>query len=551
MVGNFIRNPFGEIIAEDWINSHDENRIGFVIGKSNPQAFELSAGKSSIIIGRKGSGKTTLLHMMKNNKGIVNCEIDIGREFSSVANILKINEKGEYTEPSSDLWKRVIWNNIIIHVIDMYREDITLNKVDKNKILQKYANNIFDSTEENNKNTLSRFADFVSGKVSGGLTGLGAALASASLDRTRNIEEAKNILFDYLRNNNIKVRVFIDTKESYRVGVNSVSSDCLRGLIHCASGIHREFELIECFMFFPDELTQYFKNYISHSNLKDFRDAIYLRWNTADLICMMALRLQDNVFSKFGIDENRDLNFHSVEVSQKFLQKILPPTLSTKSGVSVETLTFIMAHTQYTPRHVLIFLNSLLSKSFEITETGTLSINALSKEDKYYCSDIFNSCVSRIFDDIIATYRDIYPDAKNLISEIVPRISFVCTDDDLRKIYQNLVEAEISSIEYGKLKEMLSDIGVLGLVMNKQGSGVLGHFSFISDESIVLSASYEFCVHPIFSAIFPPISQDDEEIDAVMVHPHGAHVHFRPPEPAALAARTSWKSVSHPPGIRR
>ncbi len=519
----FLRDPFGPIVAEDWIVDRSRSNPGYIFGASNPQTVENHKDRRAIVIGRKGSGKTTLLHMLRNYTDSISCEINVGKDFPILFSLFKDTDTSSYTEYASAIWRSVIWNSAVIAVANRYRDTPEFKDDHDLIFLAKYAENISDTTNTDTKSYLAKLSQRIAERIDKGALGAAAAAISITFDSHLNIETAKSSLFSFLKNSKTTLKILIDTIEFYQIGKNKAAQNCLKGLFHCCADVHRESSHVDCVMFFPDELTNYFRTRISNSILKDFRDSIFLRWDAADLICLSILRLEDNISTKYKVDSLfSDISYYNVQNAQEIFQRLLPASVVNRNGDIVETLTYIIMHTQQTPRHILVMLNKICSHSFEIFDGRTLSLRPISRNEITDFWTNFELAVHEVYSDILSTYRDIYDNAEEVIIEVIPRISIICSDDDLEKIFLERKIQDTYGYSFSAMKEMLVDIGVLGVALNRVGNVVVARYSYLSEQRLILTVGKDFCVHPIFSTTLTP-----EISSNIVVHPAGSHVYSR------------------------
>ena len=501
-----LKNLFGPIDASDLI---DENgKLSSIYSLSNSFKQNIGFQKRSLVIGRKGSGKTTYLHMLKSRLGI-KCVLDIGGEFPSVADALAEESRARYPEAAERIWSTVIWNTVILTVYQELSDQLHfLNKRDKSQLI-KYVSNLESRLDYTSKGRLSKTAGTISEKLTKGSVGLAAAMVNAALDSDINVTDVIRIIEHILNQADKKATVLIDTMEFYRVSESQAASDCLRGLMKCCAGLHLQSQRLECKLFFPDELTHYVKSKISSSVLKDFRDVQYLHWSSSELVCLAALKFRDTV----GINALPEWNLSKLlmndsRVAQELFHRFLPITVTNDRGVKFEILSYILRHTQRTPRQFILVLNFISSHCFTVDNGQIKPVTRHISEDVIHST--IKRCAQEILTDIFATYREIYPRLEDVVSRIIPQLGRCFDDGSMWEVVNKMNIAEDFKMDYEEVKSALSDIGALGVKDLKKSNehSVCGLFSYMTDQRLILSAGDTYCVHPIISSVYKPIKED-------------------------------------------
>jgi len=455
------------------------------------------------------------------------CVLDIGADFPAVAEQLGREHRTSYTEQAAEVWSTVVWNTIILSVHRALPEKFEELERSDRAFIAEYVTGLESNVEAHATSTKSQFARSISDKVQRGSWGLAAAMVRAALESDLHVARAMKIVEGILEEAGQKINVLIDTLEFYKVGESQAAKDCMKGLLNCCSKIDSPNEKyglknnnIECRLFFPDELTEYVKTHISHSVEKDFKDVEHIRWSAPELAVLSVIRLREGNSEKFPDSwKIHEVGLNDAKLAQDVLHRFLPILVSNDRGVSFECITYLMRHTQLTPRQFLIILNSLTHRLF-LKSSGRVS-EPSQKVSESTLHNVLKKCTQETYSDILGTYRDIYPAANKVLHRLLPRLPRVFSDAQLRAAF---VEEEIKadfSLDFEDVKSCLSDIGAVGKVSEQKASGdtVLGEFSYRTQQRLILSASFRYCIHPIFSSVHPPIVGDN-----FTVHPEGSGV---------------------------
>lgn len=514
-----LKNAFGPIDADDLLDGEGNLTVAYAISNSVKDIISLKGSPRSLIRGRKGTGKTTLLHMIKSESGI-KCILDIGADFPTVVEVLSKETRTKYTEPAARIWSTVIWNTIVLAVHKELREKFDFLEPKEKSILDEYVANLNCMIDNYSGTKVSEVTKSISERITLGSVGLAAAMVSAAFKNDLNIGVLIEIVESLLSKSGKTVSILIDTMEFYNIRKSQAASDCIRGLLHCCSTIHNDSKHIECRLFFPDELTHYVKTEISSSVLKDFRDTQLLHWTSSELVCLAALRLRDRIgYNSLSTWNLLALQSDNVSKAQEVFYKFLPPTVKNDRGDQCEVLSYILQHTQRTPRQFLIVLNRLSSSYFKTD--GDI---VYASDDKISITDIqltVKKCAKEIYLDILSTYREIYPNLGKIIQRILPRLNSTFEDDELKLVFDETNISPDFQVDFEDMKSALSDVGAVGIVNNTKSNEnvAYGNFSYMSGEMLLLSASDTYCIHPIFNAVHRPM-----EKQKFTVYPSGSSV---------------------------
>ncbi len=524
-----IDNPFGPIKADELINDNGAIKYAYDVSNVMKETLETLNSRRALVVGRKGSGKTTLMYRMLRREAGITCILDIGRDFSSVASVLSKNPTTRFTEEAARLWSTVIWNSVILTAHNsgelLYKHLVG----DQVQFIKKYVANLQSRVDEFSETTATRLAATTVKTTRPGSLQFVAAVFSAALESDLQVGTASEYVKKALAKANTRINVLIDTMEFYDIRKSTEAQDCMRGLLHCCSQVHNDSDHIACRLFFPGELTDFVKSHVSSSVLKDMQDAHYLKWNAPELVALAALRLRDTLGSenKHGFEGFSDWGWGFTELlmfdsrpAQRLLHEILPHSVTNSRGETIESISYILRHTQLTPRQFLTVLNKLTEKYFRKSEKEEVLLPQRRIEETTLLA-VVERCAQEIYTDILSTFREIYPDVEHMLHRIIPYMPSVFSNEQLLAQYKKSEIKQDFGVGFEDMKTAFSDIGAVGIVGrdNYTQYSVEGSFSYMSEQRLILSASRKFCVHPVFSAVFQPGDEDGKA-----VYPKGSSV---------------------------
>lgn len=458
-----------------------------------------------MIIGRKGSGKTTLKFKVNeySNDKKLNFELNLGQAFKHVRGLISaLTHDYETVESAADLWSSIIWAWFVITLLESNPSALKNSQAESIEALKALL------SRQNEKSTTPAFASIIT------------FLAEPDSDRNEfddRLRKARYDAFNYLRENGIRCCILVDTIERYDID-EKISRICLSGLLNCCSSLQLAGpDVVECILFFPDELTETYKEKISLAPLKDFQDAIYIKWLGPELVRLAALRLfhflearTNAISSKF----NEGLLFASTETAKDLLGCFLPLLIRDAAGSETRTTTFILRHTQLTPRHLIIALNALAEGAIT-TNRNVTSIRPISSAEVLRRMGAIATTLCR---DVITTHAEVYPKAGQVVARILPHLQSGMNSGALELAYTQEHIAANYKMDLMEYMNMLSDIGAIGHVADGSSSAIIrGRFSYTEESRLPIYRADKLCLHPLYQSAF-----QYGRAASVVVHPIGS-----------------------------
>ncbi|WP_299825321.1 P-loop ATPase, Sll1717 family [uncultured Roseobacter sp.] len=516
-----LSEPFGPIDAHDLIDEYGNLNNAYAISNAVKSALTRYGARGNLHIGRKGTGKTTLLHMSKSRRGI-SVKINIGAEFGSMVSLLEDHRRTSFAETAGRVWSTVIWNSIAIVVYRHLHAGLSELDASQAELIEGYVGSLREILNRKLRSKIRSGTKVdVLDYLGGNSIDFAATMIEAAYDSDIEIDAVKSALFSLLDRSNRNVVVLIDTMEFYKVEMSKIARACLQGLVTSSAKIHRGRYPVHCKLFFPGELVHLYKTEISHSVHKDFRDAQFLEWRSNELVTLAAYRFRDRLSDLSGMPnwQLAEISEEDVSTSQSLFHRFLPASVTNDRGARSEVVSYILRHTQMTPRQLLIVLNRLGELYFEVS--GHEVRHRKQKISEAEIHSVINRTSFEIYNELFRSFSGIYPPIEKLMMKVLPRLKRVFSDDELYEVYISQEIAQTFRMDFEELKYAFADIGAVGLVdlQKSNSNSAYGLFSYMSDERLILSASREYCVHPIFSAVHHPQSSQ-----YMTVYPAGASI---------------------------
>lgn len=465
----------------------DRERLQLLFDAENKLVNQLNSEKS-LIIGRKGSGKTTLLSsVLIANPPPGYVYLPPSEASDLFAKIIRaINELSQgvtFVEQVSRLWEFVLWGPIFPQIL--LHQDIPQ--------LRDFCTRLNIQTDASPYEIVSEMLKAIRGfppqdwplpeKISykkiGGLSFL----------------QAKRIAVDVLKEKKSRVYMLLDSLEDLDLDIPAYAA-AIAGLLRCLGEFNEQTDgrvILRCCL--PAE--RYFDyQQLSTNPLKDFRYNLLLHWSAGELIHLSAIRYAkylEKFEQKFYNHEIKRLNFKRREDLLKFWNLIMPNVVKNRLDIEENPLAYVLRHTQLLPRHFIVYLNEIISRS--IHEDG-----------KAYGIDArhIKSGVAEKEQDVYAQICQAYRGGRRYNPfEVAPSVL-----RNLRNVFERDEFDDVAGREgirgimgRTELLGYLSEIGAIGRVVDDTEKYVEGVFEYMVPSRLVYADRDRFCIHPVFSEI--------------------------------------------------
>lgn len=528
-----------EDAAVEW--EKDEKPVDLFLHTNTYEAFKKE--QSLFLFGRRGTGKTAIMRMFQHEirSGMiknytyawrVNSEEAFGEIIrhlgDKIANfdLAMINDLAEK-------WRWIFEVSAMAGVVHKHYHDA---EHDKNyECIYKYLkrNSMIKKSSQGElkfaKNPMEKIVNVIEEALSSLEDDYKEAAAANLITKivknlkTKDFEEAQKALYHYVSKNNRCV-IFIDSIEHYNINDN-ISQAVTTALIKATydtyvnsskSGLHVK-------VAFPSEIYSYLiplnKDKIETKNL-------FILWSFKDLVCLLAKRyyyMCTNTLLREKLNHCIYDRLYEFEFVKKFLYELLPETVVTESGFEMDTLAYIIRHTQKKPRQIIQLMNIVLSYAAKVNGETPIRISG---------SSIVNGVHARL--DILAkgsldAYQQIYPNITKVIQKSFTNAKCYFSHSDFDKYIK-----ESNSLWK---QDQLTKYDVQSLILGTGAVGVVKHKSRVRNKEIwetafeyqikgILEANNnvrEYAIHPMFynffecqvdnNVIIYPQPQEQEELE--------------------------------------
>jgi hypothetical protein len=477
--------PFGRSSSQESL----EGALNFIYTKC--ETFEKAIQpRYQIILGRKGVGKSSLIKRIRlgNEYDIkVVCEKDELFEWLSTSISPDLASQG-YIEPYIKKCEIFYW-------ISIFRE------ISRHKDLGAVSQFLQDTKLSNNR-IISGIQEWASANMqsSNPLTSVSAGLINTFTKQNNpNFEKAKNQAKEFLSNK--KAVILIDNIERYNFNSKSQQNALSALLLSSVSFTESGSVVVKCFI--PSEYYTQLKD-CSINFGKISQHIIALRWKDRELLSMMCKRLGFYLFIN-GCSPSLDLSeFEDVGKALLFWAKYFSRKVRNEAfDVDEPVVTYILRHTQLTPRQVIQLCNSIVDEaenSFPQKRISSDDIRfGIEKYEKKLCVEIFSS------------FQENYPFSEDFCTQYLRNLPMSFRLAMLRaKVFEVIDD---STDKYSRYKEsyiyfekMLFELGVIGKEAAPRNQNVSSIYSTYNmsqfepniDDRLNPNDHTDLYVHPMF-----------------------------------------------------
>ncbi len=323
---------------------------------------------------------------------------------------------------------------------------------------------------------------------------------------------AKQIAINKLIQENRQLYLLMDSLENFRLEIPSFNS-ALAGLLRCLGEFNArrgDPVILRCCL--PAE--QYFEyTKLSTNPLKDFRGGLLLHWNAGELIHLCAIRYSrflKEYYPDFYEKKVQGLSFDKREQLQKFWNMIFPYPVINRLKIEEKPMAYILRHTQLLPRHFIVYLNEVISRSIK-------------QDDKAYDIDSvhINSGVfhleSTVRDQILEAYNTSFRNPREACERTLKELKTVFDWNEFSAVAARIIKSLAGVTDRTELMSVLTEVGAVGRVVGDSEKYQEGIFEYMVPHKLIFSDRDKFCVHPVFSEVYN-VNKDYEGIKAVYTY---------------------------------
>jgi len=298
-----------------------------------------------------------------------------------------------------------------------------------------------------------------------------------------------------------KCLVVVDTILDY-FKKEEIFISCIEGLIYAVLELtcvkyHKNLEIKCCI---PGEVYPHIRMW-EKTKVQDH--LLSIEWTPKDLIRMISKRLIYHIVTDRGARQRefKDINWENYyDVKRKAWDLYFPDSVVNAVGKVEETHTYILRHTQQTPREIIRIVNEVINDSFsqdgnhDHLNSSVLQLNIVKGVHK---------AVKMTIGELIGSNQYLIPNLDNILSTSFQSKPKIMSIKDIRKYLSQSrkywKQIEILADEDNVLLNLIS-IGFIGMVLNHQDNYSFMYktrFYYLSPD-IGLDIDGYYAIHPIF-----------------------------------------------------
>ncbi len=537
----FPRKQFGDADAKiEWVHDLSQSYHTFV----HTESYDIFKEKSALfILGRRGTGKTAMMRMLdyeisknKNlsysySKIILQEEIFPKLTSSIRGEAFSNSSRDELRDMIKDKWDWIISTSAMIAVCR--KEVVNGSSSESLKKVYKFldSQNLlpdehdFDlesplliawNTLENELNQI----DYNPVKVTLAVTRTMRGLF------TPTFKEARKELMTFLSQTVRNVIILIDSKETYKYD-DEKSDVVVSALMEAVLDVYARAPKTRIYakVAFPSEM---YPHFTTENKGKTVGKTHFIMWRYKDIISLIAKRYY-NMLHESGVP-NGKYGFRELDDFKKaknFLSEIFPLRIETFSGISFDTMSYIIGHTQKKPRQIIQMFNILLT----LAKKNNIPINNVSE---ICIKEGVNIKLEVLTEEAYDIYKDIFPDADKIIMKTFKNsINILKLNDIHLKLKESSDLIKRNNMDRERATRLFLECGIIGVLKSEEAllekkSLIKAKFEYQIKDVITINNNDTLVIHPMFyqplgiladnnSIVHPMPTEDEREEQELLV----------------------------------
>lgn len=497
--------PFGPIDSAEITDPVILNRLF----EQHNRIYQNLRKNPSIILGRRGSGKTAYLRSVFFDKQFdYYTEIRTNEALANVISVIQdMTKEGVFVETVAALWETVLWVSVFSEMRSI------MGSAKECELVEAYLAKVGVRDKDTMDSILWTIADVMSERMKDKPAGV----VSEVLRRFDKIsfDETQAAVIGYLNRQRKTFVILLDSLDNFRLEINSVAR-AIEGLLKCIGAMNRPSDAVNVRFCLPAELYHKFVRLSSNPN-KDFRRKLTIQWTAKELVLLAAQRykLYLSLYDLSCYAQIKKLDTTNYSDAQKLMKMFLPEKVTNRFGVSEDIISYIMRHTQLSPRQLLMMLNTIFTYK-NGNDGPMISENAVVRG--------IRSTEQVLINEVVNAYRPIYPNADIVCQRCFPELKKKFTLGDLQRTFRTHGKRAMESDDFFDFQRMLIQIGAIGRVISETDVYIKGLFEYTVPHELVTSTDDLYCIHPLFSGILCRENSYGNGKNQKFVYPYGAEV---------------------------
>jgi hypothetical protein len=279
---------------------------------------------------------------------------------------------------------------------------------------------------------------------------------------------------------------------------------------------------------FPSEV----RDYLHPQNHEKFQShATVISWQHHDLVQFIAKRYQQYLGDRSN--DQRSITIDSINEAEEWLYSSLPRRINTRCDFGVDTLAYIVRHTQKKPRQLLHLFNAILT----LADAEKVQPAMLYKHPDLIVRGV-QLGLGDLIDGILGVYEMIIPDAPRLFKAVISNVESWWAGKELGQLLRRASGIRGNIMSTDELRDLLFEAGLVGRARRiaKVGEDRNGRPTF------VMTAAFQYQVR----SVAPPSLEDVFVIHPMLYEGFEVYVDKRVyviPEPLEEAERAAIRRL--------
>ena len=500
------QDPFGQpdCEAERDVFQETYQDLYFHLSPFNGEALDK---ENYLFIGRRGSGKSSLAHYLTFQQQMTGASCIDVNEPAALETVLR-KMASEVSTPFelssftvSRIWEFIIWSL----VFEVFKDrDEAIKDACVLKCTHRRPTLIVESILQ------QTVVPMLSDATESSIEQIERCLNSASF------ENAKRLVLNFASEQPIIVA--IDTLEERNSTENQALLRVHAALIECASKFNTRYKNkgIHLKTFISAEIFPHLAESEISNTTKYIRNPVFLQWRPKPLLRLVAWRffqfLNRNPIRGLDIAEPTWDDYQDVKAKSWdpfFGKKIMSARMHEE-----DSFAYVLRHTQLRPRQLVILCNTIAKRA-----ESRVSFPTFHDED---IVDGVKAAEQLLATEILNSYSKIFPNVAGIVRALT-KFPVMFKGKELDRVASSTA-SEWPAGDYSPLrfKQILTELGIVGRVRNRNNKFVDADFSYALDDTLFLRDSDDCVVHPMF---YNKLSIDTRQ--DLIVFPFPDHPSFR------------------------
>ncbi|MDX1810351.1 MAG: hypothetical protein R3240_00265 [Gammaproteobacteria bacterium] len=471
--------------------------------------------KIILLLGRRGTGKTAIIRMLDHEittgqmkQYSLSCIVDSEDAFSELST--QIRSSPFFDFPSPDLinllknkWHFLFKIFIMQSLFDKNKHIAAKAKTQDLFVIKNYLQQegLLDKGDALiTTDPLLWFSNTIVEeliKIEYNHQKLGAVIAGlVKKSLTVEFKEAEKALKRILDKEIFPALIMLDSLERYDIN-DRITQNIIVSLLEAARGLYNNKSLkILAKVALPSEI----KPYLILENADKYESmTIEIKWSYKNLLTMLAKRFYQNFEKNITHEELEKVGYKD---GRNYIYEYIPDVVLTRGHIPIDTLIYVMRHTQKVPRQVIQLFNLIFTYADEVHDVSRIKESEIIRKGVHIRLD---TLISGVF----CIYNAIQPQLDSVLRSILTDMYSEFSHEELDKAIRDNKEIwKPLGLTKERIIELMLETGILGILVNNAENGEQEHSNIricegefqyqLAKSRMNWSRRSTFVIHPMF-----------------------------------------------------